>query len=310
MCVSESKRVIVTGATGLLGKALCARLAEKGYSVVVFSRSTQRARRSVPGATDYVVWDPMRHGAWAEVLNGAYGVIHLAGASIFGKRWSDDYKTALRESRVVSTRVLFSSLIAAQRKPAVFLSGSAVGYYGFRDDTPLDEQASAGSDFLAQMCVAWEQEAREAAEIGIRTVLLRTGVVLDAREGALPLMVLPFRFFVGGPILPGSQWISWVHRDDAVELMVMALENADVEGALNLTAPEPATNRDFMATLGRVVGSPSWLPVPGFGLKVVLGDVTDILVEGQRVMPRKALDLGYQFRYPTAEQALSHLLKR
>ncbi len=310
MSVSESKRVIVTGATGLLGKALCARLAEKGYSVVVFSRSTQRARRSVPGATDYVAWDPMRHGAWAEVLNGAYGVIHLAGAPIFGKRWSDEYKTELRESRVVSTRVLFSSLIAAQRKPAVFLSGSAVGYYGFRDDTPLDEQASAGSDFLAQVCVLWEQEAREAAEIGIRTVLLRTGIVLDAREGALPLMVLPFRFFAGGPILPGSQWISWIHRDDAVELMVMALENAQVEGALNLTAPEPATNRDFMATLGRVVGSPSWLPVPGFGLKVVLGDVTEILVEGQRVVPRKALDLGYQFRYPTAEQALTHLLKR
>lgn len=310
MCVSESKRVIVTGATGLLGKALCARLAEKGYSVVVFSRSTQRARRSVPGATDYVVWDPMRHGAWAEVLNGAYGVIHLAGASIFGKRWSDDYKTALRESRVVSTRVLFSSLIAAQRKPAVFLSGSAVGYYGFRDDTKLDESAPAGDDFLAQLTFEWEAEARKAEPLGVRTVLVRTGIVMDDEGGALPLLKMPFMFYTGGPVMPGNQYISWVHSADEVGLLMLALENEQVSGPLNATAPEPQTNKEFSATLGNVLGTPSWLPVPEFALRLALGEFAESIVNGQRVIPARAQAMGYTFQFPTADAALRDLLKK
>jgi hypothetical protein len=307
--MTESRRVIVTGATGLIGRALYLRLIEKGYQVVIFSRNPSKAQRNVPGAAEYVTWNPKQHGEWASALNGAYGIVHLAGAPIFGKRWDEQYKAEIRDSRVISTRVLFSSLIAAQHKPAVFVSGSAVGYYGPRDDTRLDESAAPGDDFLAQVCVEWEKEAIEAEELGIRTVLLRTGIVLDRKEGALPQMMLPFRFFVGGPILPGTQWLSWIHLVDQVELIVMALEDERVRGPLNATAPEPETNSRFSATLGRVMGSPSWLPAPGFGLKVVLGEVADLVVEGQRVIPQKALDLGYQFQYPTAEEALRNLLR-
>lgn len=306
---STPARIVITGATGLIGTHLCRRLMAQGYDVTILTRDIAIAKRRVPNAADYVLWTPYTHGAWAHALNGAFAVIHLAGAPIFGKRWSESYRREIRESRVVSTRVLFSSMIAAVQKPTCFLSGSAIGYYGARDATPLDETAPPGHDFLARVCVDWEQEAIEAEELGIRTVLLRTGIVLDRDDGALPTMMRPFRFYMGGPILPGSQWMSWIHRDDVIGLMLFALHNEQIRGPLNLTAPHPQTNRDLCKTLGRVVRSPSWLPVPQFALKLALGGVADILVTGQRVLPAKALQHGYEFAYPHLEPALAHLLR-
>lgn len=304
------ERVVVTGATGLVGKKLCAQLMQEGYEVIVFSRKPETAREAVPNTAGYVEWTPTSAGNWAHALEGVYGVIHLAGAPIFGQRWDTAYKQELRDSRVVSTRLLVEAMAGLQHKPAVFVSGSAVGYYGHRDDTRLDEQAAPGDDFLAQVCAEWEQEARKAEALGIRTVTVRTGIVLDAHEGALAQMKIPFQFFAGGPILPGTQWFSWIHVDDEVGIIMLALEDERVRGPLNATAPEPQTNKDFTATLGKVLGAPAWLPVPGFSLKLLLGELANNLVEGQRVIPQKALDMGYQFQYPTSEQALRNLLKR
>ncbi len=307
--MTDAKRVVVTGATGLIGKRLCERLVQQAYQVVIFSRSPQRARKSVPGAAEYIAWDYRNvQGGWVGALNGAYGVVHLAGAPIFGKRWSESYKAELRDSRVLGTRALVEAMQSLQEKPEVFVSGSAVGYYGHRDDRPLDESAAPGTDFLARLCVAWEEEASKASALGIRTVLLRTGIVLDANEGALAQLKTAFQLYMGGPVLPGTQWFSWVHVDDLVGIILLALENSQAMGPINGTAPEPLTNRDFSATLGKVMGVPSWLPVPGFGLKILLGELADNLVHGQRVLPNKAQELGYEFRYPTAQQALHQLL--
>jgi len=330
----DAKRVVVTGATGLIGKRVCARLAQQGYAVVVFARDVAAARRSIPQAAEYVQYSASENGPWAPAIDGAYGVINLAGANNFGRRWSEAYKREIRDSRVIGTRGLVNAMRAAAQKPKVFVSGSAIGIYGFRDDTPLDESASLGDDFLARVCKEWEAEAGKAEELGVRTVLIRTGVVLggeqpglpwpftfkgispsrpgfvlDFRNGALPLMALPYRFFIGGPIGSGRQWFSWIHLDDEVELIIKALEDEQLSGPLNATAPEPLTNRDFSRTLGRVLGRPSWLPLPGFALKLLLGEVADMLAEGQRVLPAKAQAAGYSFRFPTAEAALRELAR-
>lgn len=304
MVVTASKRVIVTGATGLIGKEVCKGLIARGYEVVVFSRNAESARTKVPGAAEYVAWTPSEPGPWAAHLDGAWGVISLAGASIGGKRWNEEYKRQIRDTRVVGTRGLVKAMAAAREKPKVFVSGSAVGYYGARDDTPLDESAGPGDDFLAGVVRDWEAAALEAEPLGVRTALIRTGIVLDKDEGALAQLQLPFRLFVGGPILPGSQWFSWIHRDDEVGLILFALENEEVCGPINATGPQPQTNRDFCASLGKAMGRPSWAPVPGFALKLIVGEFGETLTTGQRAIPKQALELGYDFKYHTSDAAL------
>src|SRR4051794_26887289 len=305
--MAEGKRVIVTGATGMLGRRICAQLKHKGYDVVVFSRDPVKARQILPGAAEYVAWTAAERGPWARAVDGAYAVIHMAGAPVLGKRWTTRYKTELLDSRVVSTHGLVDAMAAATHKPRVFVCSSAVGYYGFRDATPLDESAAPGSDFLARIVIAWEQEARRANDFGIRTVMVRTGIVLDREEGGLPPMQLPFRFFVGGPILPGSQWFPWIHMDDEIGIIMFALEDERVEGPVNAVAPEPQTNRDFGKTLGKVMHRPAWLPVPRFALRILLGEVAGTLANGQRPVPNKLLDLGFRFQYRTSEQALRQI---
>lgn len=307
--MADSKRVVVAGATGLIGRKLCAELTAKGYQVVVFSRNPDSARRAIPGAVEYVRWTPAESGPWAASIDGAYAVVNLAGAPIIGKRWNAAYKQELRESRVVGTRGLVTAMAGSQRKPSVFINGSAIGYYGNRDDTPLDEQARPGNDFLAELSVEWEREAAKAEQAGIRTVILRTGIVLDTEGGALKPLLLPFRLGVGGPVLPGSQYWSWIHLDDEVGLILFALEHEQVSGPLNATAPEPLTNREFSKVLGKVLGRPSLVPVPGFALNILLGEVAEpLIVHGQRVIPAKAQQQGYSFKYPRLEPALRQLL--
>ena len=330
----DNKRVVVTGATGQIGRALCKQLVAKGYQVVVFSRNPQQARRAVPNAADYVPWQPAESGDWASKVDGAHAVIHLAGASLFGKRWSAEYKREIIASREIGTRGLVNAISRAQAKPNVFISSSAVGYYGPSGDTKIDESGPPGHDFLAQVCKVWEQEAEKAQALGVRTVILRTGVVigssegrppfpidlrraslsrpgviLKTEEGAFPLLMLPFRFFAGGPILPGTQWFSWVHLDDLVGILLLALEDERVRGPINATAPQPQTNRDFAKTLGRVMGRPAWIPVPGFAMKLLLGEMADMITTGQRVVPKRAEELGYRFKYPSSEQAVRQILR-
>ncbi|WP_298406563.1 TIGR01777 family oxidoreductase [uncultured Chloroflexus sp.] len=308
----STKRIVITGATGLIGRKLVAEL-RNDYELVIFSRDPARARSALPGAAEYVAWQPAEQGPWFANINGAWGVIHLAGAPIssglLGMRWTPQYKAEILNSRVIGTRGIVNAMAAAQQRPTVFVSASAVGYYGFyRDSTPLDESAPAGRDFLAQVCVAWEAEAAKAEALGVRTVMIRTGLVLDPNSGALPQIMLPFKLLIGGPILPGTQVYPWIHPADEVGLIRFALENERVRGPLNAAAPNALANRDFAAVLGKVLGSPSWLPVPEFSLRLALGEMADLVVNGQNAVPRKALDLGYQFQFPTLEPALRDLL--
>ncbi len=311
MTPPQPRRIVVTGATGLIGSRLCRELGKRGYHVIVFSRNPASAVQQVPTATEYVAWSATPERPWTQSLEGAYGVVHLAGASIFGKRWDDGYKRVLRDSRLDTTRALVQAMATLAQRPQVFISGSAVGYYGACDDTPLPEAAAPGNnDFLSKLCVEWEAAALPAAALGVRTVLLRTGIVLDAQQGALPLMKLPFMMFAGGPILPGTQWLPWVHIADEVGIIIKALEDERVSGAVNATAPNPQRNRDFMAALGKVLGTPSWVPVPEFSLRLLLGEFAESLVTGQRAIPQAMQQAGYEFAFPEAEPALRDLLKR
>jgi uncharacterized protein (TIGR01777 family) len=303
--MNTTRRVIVTGATGMIGRMLCQKLIEREYQVVVFSRNPVAAQRSVPGANGYVAWAPGEPGAWATAIEGAYGVIHLAGASIAGQRWDTAYKQEILGSRVKGTRGIVSAMERARHRPEVLVCSSGVDYYGDTGDTAIDESAAPGRGFISQVCVAWEREAQRAETLGVRTSMMRTGIVLDKHDGALAKLLLPFQLCVGGPVLPGTQWWSWIHLDDVVGMLLLALENPQARGPFNTTAPEPERNRAFSTILGRVLGRPSLLPVPGFALELLLGEMAiPLLIEKQRALPKKALELGYQFAYPRLESAL------
>jgi uncharacterized protein (TIGR01777 family) len=302
------KRVIITGATGLIGKKLTRELTNRGYSVIVFSRNPDTARQELPGAAEYVAWHP-GSANWTSHIDGAHAIINLAGAGIFNHRWTDSYKRKIMDSRVEGTRGLVEAISKAKQKPAVLVNGSAVGYYGLTGSEKLDETSPPGADFLARVVKAWEGEALKADALGVRVVTVRTGIILARDEGALPLMSLPFKLFVGGPVLPGSQYFSWVHIDDEVGIILLALENEAASGPINASAPDPQTNRDFSKILGKVLHRPSYFPVPGFMLNLVLGEVSTIITGGQRVLPARAQQLGYRFLHPTAHQALVDIFK-
>lgn len=305
--MTMAKRVVVTGATGLIGKALCRALIERGDQVVVFSRDPDSARSKVPGATEYVTWTPETNGPWAGAIDGADAVVHLGAASLFEKRWSESFKREIRESRVNGTNGIVNAIVRAERKPGVLVSASAVGIYGPRTHEKLDEDATLGDDFLAGVAKDWEAEAKRA-EPYTRVVLLRTGIVLDRNEGALKQLMLPFQFGVGGPVLPGTQWLSWVHRDDEVGIILKALDDVTISGPLNATAPNPQTNAQFSRVLGETIGRPAWIPVPGFAVRAVIGEASETVTTGQYVVPKKALEHGYAFMFETSAAALQDLL--
>jgi uncharacterized protein len=305
-------RVTVTGASGLVGNALVGALRARGAEVTVLSRDPDRARSALdPGAAgpaQVLAWDPMREPAPAEALTGRDCVLHLAGEPV-AQRWSAKAKRAIRDSRVIGTRNLVEGLRLADRpgigpRPRTLISSSAIGYYGAHGEEPLDEETPPGTDFLAQVCVAWEREASMASELGMRVVQVRTGVVLDSRGGALAKMLPPFRLGVGGPVAGGRQYVSWIHAEDLVEMMLAAREHESWIGPINATAPEPVANRDFAKLLGRVLGRPAFLPVPALALEVLYGRMAEIITTGARAVPAKALVLGYEFRHPELERAL------
>ncbi len=295
--------VFVTGATGLIGSALCQALVARGDAVTALSRSS--SARGLPAGVRSLQGDPARAGPWQEALAGCDACVHLAGEPLAPRRWTEERKRAIRASRVESTRRV-AEVIAA-RGPAVLVCGSAIGYYGPHGDEPLDERAPPGDGFLASLCQEWEAETRPAAARA-RVVLLRTGVVLARRGGALQQMLLPFRLFVGGPIGSGEFWVSWIHLADEVGLILWALDGT-VSGPLDATAPGPVRQRDLARALGRVLRRPSLLPVPLVALRLALGELAQVVASGQRVLPRKALELGYRFRHDELEAALRDLLR-
>jgi uncharacterized protein (TIGR01777 family) len=298
-------RVTVTGASGLIGTALVAELREHGAEITVLSRDPSRARE-IPGV-EAVRWDPLSEPAPAEALTGADAVVHLAGENV-AQRWTERAKRAILESRVTGTRNLLAGLEAIEPRPRTLISGSAIGYYGAHGEEPLDEDAPAGNDFLAETCVAWEAEAERASALGMRVVRVRTGVVLNREGGALKKMLLPFRLGIGGPVAGGSQYMSWIHLEDLLGMIRTALADERWSGPINGTAPEPVTNRDFSHALGHALHRPSLLPVPGIALQLLYGEMSEIVTTGARVMPAKPLVLGYRFRHPELLQALRSAL--
>ena len=303
--------VTVTGATGLIGRRLLQSLAEREAEVTVLTRDPSGAasRLGTGSRVQVIGWNPLTEQAPAEALSGRDAVVHLAGENI-SQRWTAGAREAIRESRVQGTRNLVAGLKAAEQRPGVLLSGSAIGYYGPRGAEPLDEDAPAGHDFLAEICAAWEAEAAHAAELDMRVVLNRTGVVLDQNGGALSKMLLPFRLGVGGPVAGGAQYLSWIHAEDLAEMIVTALSDERWSGPINATAPEPASNRDFSKALGAALKRPAVMPLPGFALHMLYGEMAEIITTGVRAMPAKALVLGYQFRHPELGEALRSVLER
>lgn len=295
--------IVVSGGTGFIGRALCRSLLRQGMGVTVLSRNPLQARAGLDSAIKVVEWDGMTSGMWETELASAKAVINLAGAPIAGGRWTAKRKQLIVDSRVKATRLLAQATANLSDGPRVLISASGIGYYGTSEDRFFDERNGPGSDFFADLCVAWEQAAQAARSAGVRVVYLRTGMVLEQDGGALAKMVPPFRAFVGGPIAPGTQWVSWIHRADLIGLIEWSLTNDQVAGPLNAVAPEPVTMKDFCKALGKALNRPSWLPVSEFALRLAFGELASFMTTGQRVLPKVALNGGYQFRYPQLDSA-------
>lgn len=306
------KTVALTGGTGLIGKALVKSLTARGDKVALFARNLDKAKAELPNLAGYYEWDAMSEGGeWTKAIASVDAVIHLAGTPV-AARWNDQYKREIYDSRIISARNLARAIAQASPKPKVFITASGVGYYGnqgYGESVPtLDESAPPANDFLAKVCVDWEKEAFEAKKSGTRVVALRTGVALSTKGGALEKMLTPFRLFAGGPIGSGKQWVSWIHIDDLVGLYAFALDNEAVAGALNAVAPNPVTMQTLAETLGKVMSRPALFPVPKAALEVLFGEAANVIAEGQRVAPKRALELGFSFKYPALENALRDLL--
>ena len=303
-------KIVIAGGTGFLGRPLTDRLISEGHDVVILTRRVSPQLRARA-----VVWSPGEHvdatGSWPREVDGADAVINLAGESIAGKRWSPSHKKQILESRIHATRSLAAAIAAASRPPSVFASGSAVGYYGPLGDELAVETTPAGSDFLAQVCQQWEAEANRAAGPRTRVVCIRTGLALERDGGALPQMLLPFKFGAGGPVGSGRQYWPWIHRMDWIDLVRWAIRTDAAAGPLNATAPNPVRNAEFARALGRALHRPSFMPAPAFALRLMLGEMADaLLLSGQRAVPATAETLGFSFKYARLDDALAAIFPK
>jgi hypothetical protein len=302
-------RVAMTGATGTIGLAVADKLRARGDQVVALSRDPERGQRVLGDGAEVHAWaDPASEPPPAAALANADGVIHLLGEPV-AQRWTDEAKMRIRESRVLATRQLVTALkqMPDAERPKVLVSQSATGYYGPRGEAPLDEQAATGEDFLAEVTAAWEREAQEAAAV-MRVVCTRTGVVLSPSGGALAKMLPFFKLGIGGPVAGGHQYVPWIHLDDVVGALLCCVDDTGAEGPVNVTAPNPVTNTELSHALGHALGRPAFLPVPSFAIKLLYGEMSEMVTAGQRVLPTRLQTLGYRFAQPDVEPALRDVL--
>ena len=298
-------RVMITGATGFIGRALCVAL-HRDYDIIALSRRVDRARQSIGHIATVVGWDAKTPAGWKDQAEDASAIINLAGENVGSGRWNEKRKSRILQSRLDSTGAVIDAVKELENKPNVVILASAIGYYGSRRDEQLDETSKPGEGFLANVCQQVESRAEEIESLGVRCIILRTGIVLGQNGGALAKLAQPFRFFLGGHLGSGDQWFSWISLDDEISAIRFLMEHEPLRGAFNLTAPQPVTMKEFCATLGKVLHRPSWMHVPAFILRLALGEMADgMLLSGQRVLPKRLLDAGFEFRYPEVEKALN-----
>jgi uncharacterized protein len=302
-------KIVIAGGSGFVGRQVAETCSREGFLVTILSRQPAADSQMASLSHRTLHWDGQQVGPWAKECDGADVVLNLSGASIAERRWTPRRKGDLTDSRVQSTQTLLQAIESWKTKPHTFLSASGIGFYGDRGSDRVDEKTPPGTGFLPQLCQAWESAAMEGERLGLRVIPMRFGMVLGRDGGALAKMTGPFRLFLGGPILPGSQYVSWIHQEDLTRLMLLLIATPSVRGPVNAVAPEPITMRDFCAALGSALHRPSWLPVPKTVLRIALGELATMLTTGQRVSPRKALDAGFTFSYGTIEPALDTLFR-
>lgn len=302
------KKIVVTGATGLIGRELCRQLTLRGDELTIFSTNVEKAKTIFPYAKEIVKLTNYDED-YSSRLEGKDAVIHLAGASVAGKRWTENYKKEIYDSRINTTHNLVTSIEKCQRKPEVFISASAIGFYGERGESILDETTSAGNDFLSHVCADWEKASEQLERLNVRRVIIRTGIVLSVDDGALKKMLLPFQLFVGGALGNGKQWFSWIHLADIIPLYLFLLDNKNQKGIFNAVSPQPVQMKTFARTLGKVLHKPALFPVPKFILQFVMGESASAILASQKVEPEALLNAGYKFKFENLELALKDLLK-
>lgn len=299
-------KIVITGGSGLIGRQLSRSLLADGHEVVILSRNP-KAVSDLPQGLKLVEWDAKSAKGWGAQADGADAIVNLAGASI-DARWTDAYKQKIRESRVNAGKAVVDAIKAAKEKPKVLIQASAVGYYGPRGEEVITETSSAGSDFLAEVCQAWEDSTQAAEDLGVRRAIIRTGIVLSKEGGAMARLLPIFKAFGGGPVGKGSQYYPWIHLGDEVDAIRFLIEQESTSGVYNLSAPNPVTNKQFSKALGKALNRPSFAPAPSLAIKAAFGEMSTIILDGQRAIPQRLLDAGYNFRFTEPQAAMRHLL--
>jgi len=304
------KKIIITGATGLIGRKLSQKLIERGDEITIFTRDLTNAEKKLPGVKKFIKWDHNTPTEWKDHLNGMDAVVHLAGANLAAKRWNKEYKKLVYKSRIFSTRNLVEAIAEVDKKPKAFICSSAVGYYGNKGDVHLSEEEERADNYLAKLCADWEKKAAIVETLGIRRVSVRTGLVLSKNEGLLKQLLPSFRLFLGGYLGNGRQWFPWIHIDDIVGIYLHIIDNDKLNGSVNAASPAIVRMKEFAKTLGRVLHRPSFLPIPKFAIRILKGKLGNYATDSQRVVMNKLLKSEYKFKFENLEDALKDLLKK